>query len=233
MNLISINTGPMMSSKEIAALTGKLHKHVLRDIRAMVGALIGLHDGSEDVRSLVWTMDKKSIGQFLDHEVFQELTIEWDYRGYAAEILLNRRLSHILVSGYSVPHRARIVDRWLELEGQTQRQVSDPRLAAMIESLFRLDELEVAQRQQEQRVQALENQMARIETATEYFTVLGWATLEGIRMPLSEAATLGRRATTYCKQHGIQTGEVPDPRFGKVNTYPVSVLEELYDREAA
>ena len=81
-----------MSSKEIAELTGKTHPHVLRDIRGMLDSL----------------NEPK-----MDHEQYQEVK---DNRGYTAEFLLDKELSIILVSGYSIQMRAKIVRRWIELE---------------------------------------------------------------------------------------------------------------------
>lgn len=85
-----------MSSIEIAELTSKEHKNVLRDIRDMLSKL----DGSN-----------------LSHEQYQELK---DERGYVKEILLDKELSTTLVSGYSVPMRHKIIKRWQELEQTTQ-----------------------------------------------------------------------------------------------------------------
>ena len=80
-----------MSSHEIAKITGKDLSHVRRDIRAMVGALGDDPD--------------------LDH-----LLAESDARGYVICYHLNKVLSLTLVSGYSIPMRAKIVDRWEALE---------------------------------------------------------------------------------------------------------------------
>lgn len=82
-----------MSSREIAELTGKEHKNVIRDIRVM---LAELGDGSH-----------------LSH-----VHEARDGRGYTADIRLPKDLTITLVSGYSVPMRHRIVTRWLELEAQ-------------------------------------------------------------------------------------------------------------------
>lgn len=81
-----------MSSREIAGLTGKEHKNVIRDIRAMLDELAG--DGSD-----------------LSH-VREDL----DARGYTAMFHLNRELTDTLLTGYSVPLRRRVVARWHELE---------------------------------------------------------------------------------------------------------------------
>ena len=83
-----------MTSSEIADLTGKEHKNVIRDIRTMLDEL--KEDGSD-----------------LSH--VQEVK---DMRGYTACFKLPKRETLILVSGYSTELRARIIDRWQELEAK-------------------------------------------------------------------------------------------------------------------
>jgi phage regulator Rha-like protein len=80
-----------MSSREIAELTGKMHFHVLVDVRAMLEQL-NLVD--TDIRGYYIASNGKSN---LLYTLPKDLTIT-------------------LVSGYSVPMRHRIVTRWLELE---------------------------------------------------------------------------------------------------------------------
>ena len=80
-----------MSSLEIAELTGKQHKHVLTDIRNMLNSL--------NIDSAVFTAQyKDSTGRSL------------------VMFNLPKRETLILVSWYSVTMRARIIDRWQELE---------------------------------------------------------------------------------------------------------------------
>ena len=80
-----------MSSREIAELTGKEHKNVIRDIRVMLDEL---GDGSD----LSHVRETK------------------DSRGYTAMIELPKDLTITLVSGYNLKMRHRIVTRWRELE---------------------------------------------------------------------------------------------------------------------
>ena len=80
-----------MSSIEIAELTGKQHKHVLTDIRNMLNSL--------NIESAVFAADYK------------------DSKGRTYQCYnLPKRETLILVSGYSVAMRSRIIDRWQELE---------------------------------------------------------------------------------------------------------------------
>ncbi|WP_285643229.1 phage regulatory protein/antirepressor Ant [Pseudomonas sp. NBRC 100443] len=83
---------PMMTSREIAELTGKQHKHVIRDIREMLDAL------SED-------------GPVLDH-----VREDRDARGYTTNFHLDRELTETLITGYSIPLRHRVIRRLHELE---------------------------------------------------------------------------------------------------------------------
>lgn len=90
--------GLTMSSREIAYLTSKEHRNVMRDIRAM---LVDLH-GEDRVLSFEQTVQRPnpSGGAPIPSTIFT----------------LPKRETLILVSGYSVELRARIVDRWQELE---------------------------------------------------------------------------------------------------------------------
>ncbi|QRM56913.1 Rha family transcriptional regulator [Sinorhizobium sp. BG8] len=84
-----------MSSREIAELTGKRHDNVIRDIKAM------LTDLSFEASDFA--------GSYID-PTGRELPC----------FNLPKRETTILVSGYSVTLRARIVDRWMELEEQAR-----------------------------------------------------------------------------------------------------------------
>ena len=79
-----------VSSREIAELTGKEHRNVMADIRNMLAELYG--DGG--------------ILNFEDTQVNQQ-------NGQSYPVFnLPKRETLILVSGYSVALRAKIVDRW-------------------------------------------------------------------------------------------------------------------------
>lgn len=83
----------VMSSLEVAELTGKEHKNVTRDIRVM-----------------------------LDDLEITQLSFERSYKDSTGRTLpmfnLPNDLSITFVSGYSAPMRFAIVKRWMELEAQ-------------------------------------------------------------------------------------------------------------------
>jgi len=82
-----------MSSREIADLTGKQHQHIKRDIESMLADL---------------GKDASSFGRIYQDILNRQQT----------EYALPKRECLILVSGYDVVMRARIIDRWLELEAR-------------------------------------------------------------------------------------------------------------------
>lgn len=103
---MNLTTKATMSSLEIAALTGKEHKNVMRDIKVMLEELGG------------------------------ELSFEHSYLSEQNKELpcysLPKRECLILVSGYNIKMRAAIIDRWQELEVQVK---SPPRVSTVEEQL--------------------------------------------------------------------------------------------------
>ncbi|UZE31893.1 phage regulatory protein/antirepressor Ant [Pseudomonas asplenii] len=90
-----------MSSREIAELTGKQHKNVLRDVNVMLEALEKA--GSDLSQAVRYT----------------------DERGRTSEVRLDRVLTETLLTGYSIPLRHRVVTRLQELEN-VSRHVTIP-----------------------------------------------------------------------------------------------------------
>jgi anti-repressor protein len=88
MNLQAINK--TMSSREIAQITNKLHKHVMRDIREIEDKLGGTRFG---------------LSSYLSEQGKQ-----------VPEYLLTKKQTLLVISGYDVVLRSKIIDRWEELE---------------------------------------------------------------------------------------------------------------------
>lgn len=95
---------PTMSSREIAELTGKQHKDVIRDIRVMLDAL--QKDGAD----------------------LRHVREDKDARGYTAMFHLDRELTDTLLTGYSVPMRRKVVARWHELEAKVAKPAALSRM---------------------------------------------------------------------------------------------------------
>jgi hypothetical protein len=79
-----------------------------------------------------------------------------------------------------------------------------------------------------ERITILESSVARLTGVSNCMAILAWATNNGLTIPVSKAAQMGKQASSYCKTMGIEIGTVKDERYGKINTYPESVLDRLF-----
>ncbi|MFK0090857.1 Rha family transcriptional regulator [Pseudomonas sp. NPDC090755] len=112
-----------MSSREIAELTGKAHDNVLRDARTLV------KQGVLKTEETLYTHPQNG-------------------QAYP-EFLLSQRDTLVLVSGYNAQLRAKIIDRWQELEGRVVAHLQVPTTFA---EALRLAAEQVEQNQQLQQV---------------------------------------------------------------------------------
>lgn len=205
--LETIDNVATMSSREIAELTGKEHCHVIRDIEKMLDDLnIGV---------------SKFGGSYLSSQN-KELPC----------FNLPKRETLILVSGYNIAMRAKIIDRWQELEAK-QVEVLSPaefllRQAQMMVDIERRQrETEAAQAKTNERVARIEAKQQAFENGVSYFTVIGYAVWRNLpSLDLKSAASIGKIATRISKEENSMIDRVKDLRFGTVNAYHESVLEK-------
>ncbi|MGL6392518.1 Rha family transcriptional regulator [Aeromonas veronii] len=116
--MMVVGAGPMMSSVEIAELTGKEHKNVLADIRKML----------VEIQSAEKSADyKDSMGRVQPC------------------LMLDKDESLCLVAGYSAVLRMRIIRRWQELEAQQGPKVPRTYAEALLEAGPLAMELDQAQ----------------------------------------------------------------------------------------
>ncbi len=86
---------------------------------------------------------------------------------------------------------------------------------------------EISQNSKE--IKQIKEAQARTATAEHYFTITGFANLNGYRsIDLNLGTSLGKRATRLCHERGYQIHSTPDPRWGRLNTYPKEILEIVF-----
>ncbi len=178
------STVTTMTSREIAELTGKRHDHVLRDIRNMVEQL------SADP-NLGWHC--------------KSITYE-DAQGKPRDMyVLDKNTTIVLISGYDVVLRMRIVNRWQELESQ-QSQFRIPKTLS--------EALQLAADQAKQ----IEYQNEQIEVMTpkaEYYDqLLGSDELCDGEMAAKTLRTSRNKLYSFLKQRGVITkSNLPMPLY--------------------
>ncbi|MRN02723.1 phage antirepressor protein [Riemerella anatipestifer] len=87
--------------------------------------------------------------------------------------------------------------------------------------------------QQSRQLETLQKEVnhikARITTSEESFiTIAGYATLEKKRIDNKTASIIGRKVAKYCRDNDIIIGQIFDPRFGYVNTYPRDIIQIFF-----
>ena len=131
-SIINLDQLVSMTSVEIAELTGKEHKHVLRDIRNMVEELNGSKTEQRDSGSstLSSELNGSKFGR-VGEEVYK------DAKGESRTMYrLDRKHTFILVAGYSVHLRAKCYDHIQTLERRVL-QLEDQKKRAAIQSANR------------------------------------------------------------------------------------------------
>lgn len=216
-----------MSSREIADLTGKQHKDVIRDIRVMLDAL--QKDGAD----------------------LRHVREDKDARGYTAMFHLNRELTDTLLTGYSIPLRRKVIARWHELEAK----VAAPDLSTDEGKLLTIQDLVAKQlalladnkRIQLERDEAIRTkaQIGDRKTATAMATASA-ATKKAAKLEIEldrsrQYATVKRMEMLYHGQSfnwrllksasadvGMPPVDVFDANYGKVKAYHADAWMEAY-----
>ena len=104
--LLTLNNELTMSSREISALTGKRHYHVMRDIELLAAQL------ELDV--------SKFKGIYTDSQNREQ-----------TEYLLDKETCLCLVAGYSAKLRMKIIKRWQQLEQGKSKLLPQTKLEAL------------------------------------------------------------------------------------------------------
>ena len=87
----------------------------------------------------------------------------------------------------------------------------------------------------ENRLNILEKNNARLENnlrrtiTSDYFTVIGYANFRGINANVYNGSVIGRKASKICKDCGLAIGKVIDSKYGTINTYPLDLLDEIFE----
>lgn len=118
----------------------------------------------------------------------------------------------------------KIRDYFIEIEKRATKPLTQ--LDILAQSVQILQEQEKRIAEIDDRVKVIE---AKQTTHQNWFTIAGYGTLQKMQIGIKLAASLGRKATNLCRQKGVEPEEIPDPRFGKVKTYPEDILKQVFE----
>ena len=210
-----------MSSRDIAELTDKEHKHVLRDCLTMFEEL---------------GLDPMGYAQNWTHPQNGQTYIEY---------LLPKDLVETLITGYSIKLRYQVIQRLHELENILKPKVMLPEdLPTALRALA--DTHEQLQKAQFEREIAVKTKahISDKKTATAMATASN-AVQENQRLKdqigqskknatvlaverLTSKTYTWQPLNKWCKAHGVNPKKVIDGRYGKVNTYPAQAWMDVY-----
>lgn len=74
----------------------------------------------------------------------------------------------------------------------------------------------------------IQNQTKQIEFVQDYFSIKGYASKLRQQINFSDALTLGRLAGKISREREIEIRKVDDEQYGSVNSYHLSVLQEVF-----
>ena len=95
-----------------------------------------------------------------------------------------------------------------------------------------LVELERKQAEQADQLKRLEAKQEAFEKGINDFSIVAYCGYKGYpAVNMEQAQRLGKAAAKLCRESGLPIGKVRDPRFGFVNTYQETVLEEVFAGE--
>jgi Rha family phage regulatory protein len=205
-------TKPMADSREVAAKFGKQHAHVLRSIDNL--------------------LKSKAIQKWMTEIIQME---EFDAQA-------NKPVRYFLLSQKAF---LLVVGRFTGEKPIEQQMAYAEAFEAMAEALAKSQSIEKPLSHAERiiatgqallaieqghavvaaRVDGVERRLDRIETAENWFTCIGFAKCFHDRsLSTNEASQLSRKAASIAAARHVQRGTVPDPRWGKVFSYPKEIL---------
>lgn len=228
MQLATMDSTKTMTTREIAEIAEASHDNVVKSIRALIAGG-GVFKTIPLERSYVHPQNKQTYNEFV----------------------LGYRDTMVVISGYSAPVRAKIIDRWQELEA---KQVAPP------VELSRMEILMLAMESEKGRLLAIEQRDHAIATkaqigsrreatamATASAAKKESAKLKALMGEAMESASIlsvqnktgasiykWQDLKNYCKAAGLSIGKSFNPGLQlNVNTYPAAAWFEIYGVDLA
>lgn len=198
---MQLATVTQMTSLEVAEITGKEHKSILRDIR-------------DEIEKL------ETQGIFTEH-----IFVLSEYHDKTGRTLPMYVLTRDGVLQLAARYDAVVRFKLIEKVSQPAKVLSPvQQLLAQAQMLVEMDNRVGAV---EQGVRRLEHNYRRTVTSHQ-LTVIAYANMKGIRSEDYNSSVVGRKATKLCKERNVLIGKVVDSRYGLINTYPEEILDEIF-----
>lgn len=194
-----------MSSLEIAELTGRQHKGVMRAIRTMEPTWVKINGRNF---ALVEYEDAKG-------------EMRPCYRLTKTECLY-------IATKFNDEARAKLVLRWEELEMKERQNSLSPAELLLRQAQALVDQ----ERQMKILTNELAELKQRTTTDLKHSTIVAYVSRNDIQLDVKRYGAVGKKASSICKRRGIETSKVNDVRWGQVRVYPDEILDEVFALES-
>lgn len=224
-----------MSSREIAKLTKKEHKHVIRDIWDMLSDLYGI--------------DKD--GPNLDHKKNHTVTLSdgvevtVDYRGYVSHFRLDKPHVECLLTGYSAVLRMKVIKHIYKLEEQINRRALPSNykeaLLALVQAETEKEQIAFERDQavetkawigEKREATAMATASAEKRKANALAEKLGeckkHATIKAVQR-ITKKPFSHWPMKKWCAANGMVPKDVPDETYGTVKSWPAEAWKAVND----
>lgn len=230
MNLPILSTAAQtMSSREIAELTGKRHDNVMDDCRKL-----------RDFYAKIYSPEKS--GELVKSAYYIDKTgRNLPCFDLAKDACID------LITGYSLPHRHAVNQRWQELERSARPVVALPNFtdpaAAAIAWAAEYQAKQAAMLERDEAIRTKAQIGSRREATAMATAAKATREVEKLKDQLGFSArhatimqveSKTNRSFSYlplrkwCKQHGVKAESVPDKRYESVKAWPASAWLEVY-----
>lgn len=213
----SIQTALTMTSREIAELTGKDHKNIIRDIETTL------------------------LQAEIDALKFEHIYIDTQNRSQR-EYRLPKRECDLVISGYSVKYRLAIIDRWHELENKPAKNqilvpdFSNPAEAARAwAAQYEAAQLAIATKAEigsRREATAMNTASQAVKHANKLEIELDrskqFSSVKRMEMLYHGQKFNWRELKSTCALMGLEPIDIFDANYGTVKAWPADVWREVY-----
>ena len=208
-----------MSSIDVAKLTEKEHRNVMADIRKL-----------EDYYKEIYSAEKSA--ELIKSATYKD-SLQRTYPCYE----LSKDACLDLITGYSLPHRHAVNQRWMELEAANMRPLTTMEMVAQM-ALKAVEQERIAAEheakllQHEARLEKTEAQIKDIVDTEQWFTARAAGILYNYRhLSSSNVQKLGKALSNKSREMGIEIIKRPHKDFGEVGTYHIDVIRAVFDED--
>jgi len=226
-----------MSSREIAKLTKKEHKHVIRDIWEMLRDLYGIDKDGPD-------LDHKK-----NHTVklADGVDVTCDSRGYVSHFRLDKPHVECLLTGYSAVLRMTVIKHIYRLEEKVQRHTLPGNYKEALLALVQAEtEKEMIAMERDQAIEtkawigekreatAMATASAEKRKANALADKLGecknHATIKAVQRVTGKSFSHWPMKK-WCAANGMHPKDVPDETYGSVKSWPAEAWKAVNNIE--